>query len=44
MSAVPAAALLAALALAALLAHSIWTVVAIVLSLLIVCLRALCVH
>ena len=40
MSAVPAAALLAALALAALLAHSIWTVTAIVLVLLVPCLRA----
>jgi energy-coupling factor transporter transmembrane protein EcfT len=39
-SAVPAAALLAALGLAALLAHSIWTVAAIVLILLVPCLRA----
>jgi energy-coupling factor transport system permease protein len=39
-SAVPAAALLAALALAALLAHSIWTVAAIALILLLPCLRA----
>jgi energy-coupling factor transporter transmembrane protein EcfT len=39
-SAVPAAALLAALALAALLAHSIWTVAAITALLLVVCLRA----
>ena len=40
MSAVPAAALLAALALAALLAHSIWAVAAIALILLVPCLRA----
>ena len=40
MNAVPAAALLAVLALAALLAHSMWTVVAITLVLLVVCLRA----
>ena len=40
MSAVPAAALLAALAFAALLADSIWTVAAIVIVLLVPCLRA----
>jgi len=39
-SAVPAAALLAALALAALIAHSVWTVGAIAVVLLVICLRA----
>jgi energy-coupling factor transporter transmembrane protein EcfT len=39
-NAVPAAALLAALALAALIAHSVWTVAAITLVLLVPCLRA----
>jgi energy-coupling factor transport system permease protein len=43
-NAVPAAALLAALALAALLAHSIWTVAAITVVLLVACLRAPRVH
>jgi energy-coupling factor transport system permease protein len=40
MSAVPAAALLGALALAALIAHSTWTVAAIALALLVPCVRA----
>jgi len=39
-SAVPAAALLAALALAALIAHSVWAVAAVALALLVPCLRA----